>query len=31
MIDAANRYGTEGMRLIAPGECWSVKTRFRIS
>jgi aldose 1-epimerase len=31
MIDAANRHGTEGMRLIAPGECWSVKTRFRIS
>jgi aldose 1-epimerase len=30
MIDAANRSGEDAMRLLAPGEKWSVKTRFSV-
>ncbi len=31
MIDAANRTGSDAMRMLAPGENWTVKTRFIVT
>lgn len=30
MIDAANRSGSDAMRMLLPGETWEVKTRFSV-